>query len=124
MMSGTGQKRINELAAIEFRSKRVGQPITEYAKKAQRLARDLAAEFDRSARDARQAMYGLRSHPALLGVDVKARARMVARKLKRAKECAVGISGESIKFQLEYRRQFVAEAERTEAKTKRRKVDL
>lgn len=120
----SGKARIADLATVEFRGKKVGAQITEYAKKSQRLNRDLAAEFEAAAKDARKAMYGLKGHPALFGIDVKVRARWVSRRLERAKELAVALSAESVKFAAEYQRQFIEQAKANNRKDKRRKVDL
>jgi hypothetical protein len=52
-------------------------------------------------------MLKLRKHPLLRGLDVRLRSRLVARRLKRARDCAKGISAEAVKFNLEYRKQFL-----------------
>lgn len=122
----SGHSRIGELADVEFVGN-VGTQVVAYAKKTRRFARDLAAELDTGAEDARKAMNQLKGHPALMGIDVRLRSRRVARRLTRAKECALAISAESIKFAAEYRKQFVHEpaVRRSGSKAKSsRKVDL
>ena len=88
---------MDELGEIEFFGP-VGTQVIRYARTSRRFARDLAAELESAAHDSRVAMSALKGHPALLGLDVKIRARRVSRKLKRAKELAQGISAESVKF--------------------------
>ncbi|MFD0774705.1 hypothetical protein ACFQZ2_12275 [Streptomonospora algeriensis] len=124
-MERSGEARIHELAEIDFTG-RVGTQVTTYAKKSRKFARDLASELETGAEDARQAMKGLKGHPALMGVDVRLRARRVARKLRRAQELAKGISAESVKFASEYRKQFIhaPAGVRTTPKNADRKVDL
>ncbi|WP_017559075.1 hypothetical protein [Nocardiopsis baichengensis] len=121
-MTKSGGARIDELSEIDFRGK-IGPQVNQYAKKSRKLARDLASELDSGASDARRAMKALKGHPLLLGLDVSLRARKVARKLKRAKELAQGISAESIKFSAEYRKQFIHEPALVRD-GKSRKVDL
>lgn len=122
----SGNARITDLATVEFRDKKIGGQIATYAKKSQRLGRDFAAEFDRAAAEARTAMHGLKGHPALFGIDVRVRARWVARRLERAKELAIALSAESVKFAAEYNRQFIEQAHANSRKEMRkpRKVDL
>jgi hypothetical protein len=122
----SGSSRIGELAAIDFTGN-VGTQVVTYAKKSRGFARDLAAELDAGAEDARKAMNKLSGHPLLMGLDVRLRSRRVARRLTRAKECALAISAESIKFAAEYRKQFIdtpAAVRRSASKTTSREVDL
>jgi DsbC/DsbD-like thiol-disulfide interchange protein len=119
----SGEERIDELAEIEFFGS-VGTQVTRYAKTSRRFARDLAAELESAAHDSRVAMSALKGHPALLGLDVKIRARRVSRKLKRAKELAQGISAESVKFAAEYRKQFIHAAAAVRKAPRKRRVEL
>jgi hypothetical protein len=73
----------------------------------QRLGHDLSAEFDEAAAQANKAIRKLKGHPMLLGVDVYFRARWCTRHLRRAAELARGVSAESVKFTLQYRREFM-----------------
>jgi hypothetical protein len=103
---GSGESKIEALSNIEFRGS-VGKQIAQYAKATQRIGHDLAYALDNDAGRARSAMHKLKKHPLLLGVDVRIRARLVARHLRRAHDCARGISAEAVKFNLEYRKQFL-----------------
>ena len=47
-----------------------------------------------------------KGHPLLLGVDVRLRARRVARRLKRCAESAQGVATEAVRFNEEFRIQF------------------
>src|SRR5690606_23683175 len=102
----SGERRLDKLGGIEFRGQ-VGRAVADYAKGTQRVARDLAAELDVTAETSRAAMWRLRKLPAMRGVDVWVRARMVSRHLKRARDLAQGISAEAVKFNLLYRREFI-----------------
>lgn len=103
---GTAQKQLDKMADVDFQGA-VGKKIAQYAKDGQTLCRDLAAEFDQAARDAQSAMRKLKGHPALVGVDVWARSRWVARRLRRASELARSASAEMVKFNQQYRREFL-----------------
>ncbi|XKK40245.1 hypothetical protein HFP72_05980 [Nocardiopsis sp. ARC36] len=119
----SGEDRMDEMAEIEFFGP-VGTQVIRYARTSRRFARDLAAELESAAHDARVAMGGLKGHPALLGLDVKIRARRVSRKLKRAKELAQGISAESVKFAAEYRKQFIHAPAAVRTAPRKRRVEL
>lgn len=102
----SGESRIDKLGDIAFGGQ-VGKQVAKYAKETQRLGHDLAYTLDNDKARARKAMLKLHGHPLLAGVDVRIRARMVTRKLKRARELARGISAEAVKYQMEYRKQFL-----------------
>jgi len=119
----SGEDRMDELGEIEFFG-HVGTQVIRYARTSRRFARDLAAELESAAHDSRVAMSALKGHPALLGLDVKIRARRVSRKLKRAKELAQGISAESVKFAAEYRKQFIHAPAAVRTAPRKRKVEL
>ncbi|WP_433239917.1 hypothetical protein [Actinomadura nitritigenes] len=103
---GSGEQMIDRLGDIEFRGK-VGKHIAEYAKATQRFGHDLAYELDNAATAAEAAMKELDGHPLLFGVDVKIRAGRVAGKLRKARELALAISAESVKFHVQYRQEFL-----------------
>jgi len=102
----SGERRLDKLGAMEFKGQ-VGRAVAEYAKGTQRLAHDLAAELDVTAETSRAAMWKLRHLPQMRKVDVWVRARMVSRHLKRARDLCQGISAEAVKFNLQYRREFL-----------------
>lgn len=114
----SGEDRIDQLGDIEFRGQ-VGKQVAKYAQATQRIGHDLAYTLDNDADRARKAMVKLRRHPLLGGVDVRLRARWVARRLKRARELAKGISAEAVKYQMEYRKQFLS----VDSGTKHRRSD-
>ncbi|KAB2341871.1 hypothetical protein [Actinomadura rudentiformis] len=103
---GSGERRIESLGDIEFND-RVSRSVSEYAKQTQRLARDMASELDVGATAAHSAMLKLRFHPRLQHLNVRWRARRVARHLARARDLAQGISAEAVRFNLQYRREFL-----------------
>ncbi|RJL19576.1 hypothetical protein [Bailinhaonella thermotolerans] len=124
---GTGQQRIDQIADIEFHGK-VPSKIAAYAVATQRLAHDLARELEEGANGAEAAMRQLKGHPLLMGVDVKARAWRVARHLREARELVLGISAEAVKFNLQFRQEFLEamanQARDTKGKDYKGKVDL
>lgn len=103
----SGEREISKLGDVEFRGD-VGKEVTRYARTLQRLGRDMAAQFDADAEAATAAMKQLgKRHKLLFGVDARLRAFRVARGLRRARDCALALSTEAVKFQIEYRRQFL-----------------
>lgn len=103
---GSGENRIARLGDHGFRGQ-VGKQIAKYARDSQQLGRDLAVEFDTGAMEAEKSMRKLRGHPALLGVDVRIRAILVTRSLRRARDLSKGIAVESVKLVLQYRKEFL-----------------
>ncbi|GAA3194482.1 hypothetical protein [Nonomuraea roseoviolacea] len=123
---GTGHARLDEIADIEFHGK-VATKIAEYTLATQCFAHDMARELDAAESAAESAMGELKGHPLLMGLDVRARARRVARNLREARELAQGISAEAIKFNLQFRQEFLQameEARATKRKEYKGKVDL
>ena len=121
---GSGEQRISRIGDIAFRGK-VGENIAAYAKANQRLGHDFAQELEDGAMAAQKAMRKLEGHPALMGIAVRLRARRVARKLRKAKELAVALSAESVKFNQQYRREFLDTGESDKGgKKNSREVDL
>lgn len=104
---GSAHNRIDHLGNIPFNGQ-VGKRVSQYALTLQSLARDLAVEFDEGAMSAEAAMRKLRQHPQLRGVKVYIRAMLVARRLRRARDLCKGISAEAVKFNLQYRLEFLA----------------
>jgi len=105
-MAGSAEERLNAMGDIEFDGA-VGKKIAAYGRATQKLGHDLAAEFDEAAAQANKAIRKLKGHPLLIGVDVYFRARWCTRHLRRAAELARGVSAESVKFTLQYRREFL-----------------
>ncbi|MET8140397.1 hypothetical protein ABZU32_08830 [Sphaerisporangium sp. NPDC005288] len=125
---GTGQARLDEIAGIEFHGK-VPVKITAYTIATQQFAHDLARELDAAEAAAEEAMNQLKGHPLLMGVDVRARAWRVARHLRDARELALGISAEAVKFNLQFRQEFLEalqamEQRSAKGKDYKGKVDL
>lgn len=126
MTGGTGQARLDEIANLEFHGP-VAKKITEYTVANQRFAHDIARELDAAASAAESAMRELKGHPMLRGLDVRRRARRVARELADARELAQGISAEMVKFNLQFRREFLEalrDGERPDKGKYKGKVDL
>lgn len=125
---GTGNDRLDEIAGIEFHGK-VPAKIAAYTLATQRFAHDLARELDHAEAAAEAAMSQLKGHPLLRGIDIRARAWRVARQLREAREIAQGISAETVKFNLQFRQEFLEALEAmekrdTKGKEYKGKVDL
>jgi hypothetical protein len=105
---GTGRNRIDKLGDTDFRGK-VGKNVATYSKESQKLAHDFAAELDDAAERARRQMLKLRGHPWLSpdGVAVRVRARRVVRQFRKAKDAALAVSAEMVKFNAQYRKEFI-----------------
>jgi hypothetical protein len=103
---GSGESRLDAMGDIEFDGA-VGKKIAEYGQVTQKFGHDLAAELDEAAAQANKAIRKLKGHPLLVGVDVYFRARWCTRHLRRAAELARGVSAESVRFTLQYRREFL-----------------
>lgn len=103
----SGKSQIARLGDTDFRGD-VTKNVTRYARDLQAVARAMAAQFDADADDAQKAIRKLgKRHPALKGVNVRLRARWVARRLRRARNLAKDLSAEAVKFQAQYRKEFV-----------------
>ncbi|WP_061290424.1 hypothetical protein [Herbidospora cretacea] len=127
---GSGQARLDQIACIEFHGK-VPSKIAAYATATQLFAHDLARELDAAANAAENAMRQLKGHPLLMGIDVRARAWRVARELNDARELVLGISAEAVKFNVQFRQEFLEALEAlskrerdTKSKDYKGKVDL
>jgi hypothetical protein len=104
--AGSGESRLDAMGSIEFDGA-VGKKIAEYGQVTQRFGHDLAAELDEAAAQANKAIRKLKGHPLCAGIDVYFRARWCTRHLRRAAELARGVSAESVRFTLQYRREFL-----------------
>ncbi|MEU9019976.1 hypothetical protein [Actinomadura sp. NPDC048394] len=113
---GSGSRRLDEIAAIEFRGK-VPRQVAAYAKATQRFAHDLARELDAAESAADAAMRQLKGHPLLAGVDVAVRAWWVSRHLRDARELVEGVSAEAVKFNIQFRNEFLDGEDRSTKKS-------
>ncbi|MEU8347848.1 hypothetical protein AB0C74_39640 [Spirillospora sp. NPDC048832] len=104
---GSGLQRVDKISVMTFLGKRVAAKVADYAKENQKLARDMARELDAAASAAEAAMLELKGHPLLAGVDVAARAWWVSRHLREARELCEGISAEMVKFNVQFRIEFI-----------------
>lgn len=102
----TVAQRLDEIAECEFTGKNLAGRIAQYATLTQAFAHDLARELATAQDAAQAAMRQLGGHPLLRGVDVRWRARRVARVLRDARELCEGISAESVAFNVQFRREF------------------
>lgn len=99
-------RAISELAGVEFTGS-LNQAFYTYGQNLQGLGRRLAFELEMGASDSEAMISRLHGHPLLFGLDVKVRARYVAKRLKRAHELAEGLTREGQKFHDDYVRHFV-----------------
>ena len=97
------RSRIPELEVIEFKGHKA---VAQYSKAARDLCRDLSHEFDFAAEELTAVLAKQRGHPLLMGMDIRLRARKVAKRLHRAAELAAGAAIESVKLYQEFRLQF------------------
>jgi hypothetical protein len=95
--------KIPELETIEFTG---AASIAEYSRAGRRHARDLAGELHSAAEEVKAVLSAQKGNPLLMGVDVRLRARKVARRLERAAELADGMALEIVRFNAEFRVQF------------------
>lgn len=101
----SAKRKIPELSEIEFTG---SKSITAYSKVGRELARDFGMELEFAADEVYGALVASqKGHPALFGVDVKLRARRVARRLKRASELQKASGVELVKFHSQFRREFL-----------------
>jgi hypothetical protein len=98
-------RKISELARIEFTGP-LGAAFKDYSDELSALGQRWRFELDMAASDFQAAASTLRGHPLLLGVDVRMKARRVAKRLKRAQDLAYGLSEEGRKFHRDYVKNF------------------
>lgn len=115
------RKRIPELQSIGFKG---SKSIADYSRTGRDLARDIAWEYHEASEEVKAALSRQKGHPLLLGLDVKLRARRVAAHLKRAAEGEVGVAAALVKFNAEYKRQFVEPAQAAKAKQRKNTWEL
>jgi hypothetical protein len=97
------RSRVPELSGIEFDGH---ASVHVYAEAARKLFRDMASEVDFAAEELYAVLSHQKGHPLLAGVDVRLRARRVAKRLHRISQLCAGASIESVHFYREFRRQF------------------
>lgn len=102
-MAGKGRQRIPELAGIEFTGHTA---VAAYAKELRALCRDMSDEANYAAEELFAVLSRQKGHPLLAGMDVRIRARRVARRLQRVSDLMAGGSVEAVKFYAEFRAQF------------------
>jgi hypothetical protein len=108
---GSGLRKIDKIAALTFSGKKTAVKVAEYAQANQSFAHDMARELDAAASAAEAAMLELKGHPLLLGIDVQTRAWWVSRVLREAREICEGVSAEMVKFNAQFRREFIEAAD-------------
>lgn len=96
-------RKVPELSGIEFNGHK---SMVEYSKVLREILRDLAHETDFAGEEVRAVLSSQSGHPLLFGVDVRLRARKVAKRLHRVSELAAGGAIEAVKFYTEFRLQF------------------
>ncbi|MBG0819866.1 hypothetical protein HS048_03780 [Planomonospora sp. ID91781] len=103
-----GRNRIPELSAIPWEGPIA---ITQYAKVGRDLARDLGEEFALGSDELYEVLIrSFKGHPVLSvfgAPDVRARARRVVKRLKRAAELERAAGVELVKFHAQFRKEFV-----------------
>lgn len=114
---GSALRAIDKIADMTFLGK-VPRKVADYAAANQRFARDMARELDAAASAAEAAMGELKGHPLLAGLDVAARAWWVSRHLREAREICQGLSAEMVKFNIQFRQEFIegTDAEKRDTK--------
>lgn len=93
-----------KLEVIEFDG---SESVAAYALASRDITRALSQEYEGAADDLFTMLceFG-EGHPLLFGMDVRIRANRVVRRLERMNEMAAGIAVESVKLNLEYKKQF------------------
>jgi hypothetical protein len=95
---------IPELDTIQFDS---SKSIAQYSRAGRNLMRDLARELDEAAAEVQRSLAQLNNDPHWRHLRVRWRARRVASHLRKASECARGGAAEVVKFNAQYRLEFL-----------------
>jgi hypothetical protein len=95
---------IPELDTIQFDS---SKSIAQYSRAGRNLMRDLAREFDEAAAEIQHTLTRLNKDPFWRHLRVRWRARRVASHLRKAGECARSGAVEVVKFNAQYRQEFL-----------------
>lgn len=93
-----------ELDTIEFNS---STSVAAYSKTARNTLRDLAWEFEQAAGELESTLARLDRYPFWKGLQVRWRARRVGGRLRRASAACLGAAAEAVKFNAQYRREFL-----------------
>lgn len=93
-----------ELDTIQFDS---SKSIARYSRAGRNMMRDLAREFDEAAAELQRTLSRLNKDPFWRHLRVRMRARRVASHLRKASECARGGAAEVVKFNAQYRQEFL-----------------
>lgn len=104
-------RQISELARIEFTGS-LGAAFNDYSAELYALARRWQFELDMAAADVQAGLEALHGHPLLLGLDVRLKARRVAKALRRAQNLAHGLANEAQFLHRAYVQHFVNQARR------------
>jgi hypothetical protein len=99
-------RSVKELADIPFTGK-LTDAFGDYTAAAMEFVRQLRFELDVAARDSQAGLERAHAKWWNLGIDARVRARLVARRLKRAREMADGMEHELQMFWAEYQRLFL-----------------
>lgn len=120
----SGEQMIAHLADVEFRGK-VGEGVTEYAKRLQAVARAFGGQFDNDGAVAERALWQLaRKSPQLGRREVRIRARRVTRHFRRMRDLSIALSAEAVKFHHEYEKQFHGAREEPSRRSRTGGVDF
>jgi hypothetical protein len=112
----TTSQRIPELEGIQFTGH---ESVRKYSQALRDLNRDLAHEAEFAAEELQVVLSAQKGHPLLAGLDVRLRARRVARRLHRAAELSAGAAIEAVKLYAEFRIQFSEVITPKESKNRR-----
>jgi hypothetical protein len=108
-------KRIPELQSIEFKGHK---SVQRYSQALRDLNRDVAHEAEFAAEELQAVLARQKGHPLLAGLDVRLRARKVAKRLRRSAELSAGAAVEAVKLYAEFRAQFTEVIKPKEKKDK------
>ena len=115
------RKRIPELESIEFTGAR---SVAAYSRALRDLSRDMSNESEFAAEELVAVLSRQKGHPLLAGIDVRMRARRVARRLYRAAQLYNGAAVEAVKLYQEFRMQFSDVINPKPSKTPARRFDF
>ncbi|MEV7808973.1 hypothetical protein AB0O28_39080 [Microbispora sp. NPDC088329] len=104
MSDPTGASRIPELSTIEIRST---SALRKYVDESRRLARDFARELEFGAEEIQAVLVATgKGNPWLVGLDVKIRAKRIAKRCARAAELQRGSAAEMTRLWTDFMVQF------------------